>query len=266
MQLANERITAVPWAMSASVASRPFSRVPTGLESHPALMLFVVLVAAIVGGTYLARRYLPAMRALRGGLANLPVRRYEPLLVSGADELRGVVEGFNRTTMALHEQFRALETLGEIDKLLLGSAELEQVLDAVLSRVQAVTRCDCVGITLRDADAPGRGRVYLAGSGLTDLPVRRVELDDDMITTLAGESGGLTVTRCEDARHSFLKPLKEIGAEFFWVWPVRRVRSGRGDSHRRLSRGACYYDPYLASSGTQFAERLARCIVEKCPR
>ena len=39
-------------------------------------------------------------------------------------------------------------------------------------------------------------------------------------TTLATESGGLTVTRCEDARHSFLRPLNEIGSEFFWVWPV----------------------------------------------
>ena len=163
---------------------------------------------------------------------------------------------FNRSANALHEQFRALETLGEIDKLLLGSAELEQVLDAVLTRVQTVTRCDCVGITLRDADAPGRARVYLAGSGLTDLPVRRVELDDDMITTLGGEGNGLTVTRCEDARHSFLRPLKEIGAEFFWVWPVSvsdRVEAILSVGYREAPAA----DPFLASAGTQFAERLA---------
>jgi diguanylate cyclase (GGDEF)-like protein len=92
---------------------------------------------------------------------------------------------------------------------------------------------------------------------LTDLPVRRVELDDDMITTLAGESGGLTVTRCEDARHSFLKPLKEIGAEFFWVWPVSvsdRVEAILTVGYREAPATT---DPYLASSGTQFAERLA---------
>ena len=257
MQLANERITAVPWAIVSFSREQTFLARSQQVWNLIPWMLLVVLVCAIVAGTYLARRYLPALRALRGGLANLPIRRYEPLLVSGSDELRGVVASFNRTTMALHEQFRALETLGEIDKLLLGSAELEQVLDAVLSRVQAVTRCDCVGIALRDADAPGRGRVYLAGSGLTDLPVRRVELDDDMITTLAGESGGLTVTRCEDARHSFLKPLKEIGAEFFWVWPVSvsdRVEAILTVGYREAPATT---DPYLASSGTQFAERLA---------
>ena len=257
MQLANDRITAVPWAIVSFSREQTFLSRSQQVWNLLPLILLTVVICAIAGGVHLARRYLPAVRAIRAGLAYLPVRRYEPVLVPGSDELRGLIEGFNRTAMALHEQFRALETLGEIDKLLLGSAELEQVLDAVLSRVQTVTRCDCVGITLRDADAPGRGRVYLAGSGLTDLPVRRVELDDDMITTLAGESSGLTVTRCEDARHSFLKPLKEIGAEFFWVWPVSvsdRVEAILTVGYREAPGTT---DPYLASSGTQFAERLA---------
>jgi diguanylate cyclase (GGDEF)-like protein len=256
MQLANDRLTAVPWAVVSFRREQGFLDRTRDVWNLVPLMLLIVALGAIFGGIHLARRYLPAVRALRHGVANLPVRHYESLTALGADELRGLVEVFNRTAAALREQFRALETLGEIDKLLLGSAELEHVLDAVLSRVQTVTRCDCVGITLRDADAPGRGRVYLAGSGLTDLPVRRVELDDDMLTTLAAESNGLTVTRCEDARHSFLKPLKEIGAEFFWVWPVSvsdRVEAILAVGYREPPAA----DPYLAGSGTQFAERLA---------
>src|SRR5450759_542970 len=90
----------------------------------------------------------------------------------------------------------------------------------IMSRVQVLTHCQSVGITLRDADAPGRGRVYLLASGLNDLPVNRIALDDGMMETLAGETNGLTVVRCEDVRHSFLKPLADTGAVFFWVWPV----------------------------------------------
>ncbi len=66
---------------------------------------------------------------------------------------------FNSSVTVVEEQFRALQTLGEIDQLLLGSAELEQMLELILERVQTVTRCHSVGITLRDADAPGRGRM-----------------------------------------------------------------------------------------------------------
>ena len=256
MQLANERITAVPWAVVSFSHEQGFFARSKHIWNLLPTVLGAVLICALLGGFRLARRYLPAIRGLRGGLANLPARRYDFLDVMGSDEIRHLVQDFNRSANALHEQFRALETLGEIDKLLLGSAELEQVLDAVLTRVQTVTRCDCVGITLRDADAPGRARVYLAGSGLTDLPVRRVELDDDMITTLGTEGDGLTVTRCENARHSFLRPLKEIGAEFFWVWPVSvsdRVEAILSVGYREAPAA----DPYLASAGTQFAERLA---------
>jgi len=256
MQLANERITAVPWAVVSFSREQGFFARSRRVWHLLPPVLIAVLICAIFGGIRLTRRYLPAIREVRRGLSNLPARRYDALEISSSDETGDLVEGFNRTANALHEQLKALETLGEIDKLLLGSAELEQVLDAVLTRVQTVTRCDCVGITLRDADAPGRARVYLAGSGLTDLPVRRVELDDDMITTLAGESSGLTVTRCEETRHSFLRPLKEIGAEFFWVWPVNvsdRVEAILSVGYREPPAA----DPYLASSGTQFAERLA---------
>ncbi|MDB6091047.1 MAG: hypothetical protein JWN85_3831 [Gammaproteobacteria bacterium] len=256
VQLTNERVTSVPWAVVSFSREQTFFARSRHIWQMLPFIFIAILGCAVIGSLYLARRYLPALHALQRGLVALQTRGYESLTASGADETRPLIETFNRSAAALHEQFHALETLGEIDKLLLASAELEQMLDAILSRVQAVTRCHCVGITLRDADAPGRGRVYLAGAGLADLPVRRVELDDDMLTTLSTESLGLTVARCEDIRHSFLRPLKEIGAEFFWVWPVNvsdRVEAILSVGYREAPAA----EPYLARSGTQFAERLA---------
>ena len=131
--------------------------------------------------------------------------------------------------------------------------------------MQTVTRCHCVGITLRDADAPGRGRVYLAANGLTDLPVTRVELDDDMLTTLVAESRGLTIARCEDTRHSFLEPLKDIGAEFFWVWPVNvaeRVEAILAVGYREAPAA----EPHLARSGQSVCRAAGRGSVEERAR
>lgn len=256
LQLANERITAVPWAVVSFGRGDTFFARSAQVWSRLPYVLLVVLLAALLASAALTRRYLPGLFSLRAVAAALRQRRFESASVLGADELRAVGEDFNRSMTSLREHFHALETLGEIDKLLLGSAELEQVLDAVLSRVRSVTRCDCVGITLRDADAPVRGRVYLAGSGLSDLPVRRVELDEDMMVRLGAEHAGLTVTRCEDTRHSFLKPLEEIGAEFFWVWPV--LVSERLEAILAVGyREAPAADPYIANAGTQFAERLS---------
>ena len=254
--LVNERITTVPWGVVAYTQEVPFFARSKNIWAMLPFVLGALVVCALAGARYLSRGYLASLRELRIGLPGLQARRFEPLPTAGTDEPRELIETFNRSAASLQEQFHALETLGEIDKLLLGSAELEQVLEGILARVQTVTRCHCVGITLRDADAPGRGRVYLAANGLTDLPVTRVELDDDMLTTLIAESRGLTVARCEETRHSFLRPLKEIGAEFFWVWPVNvseRVEAILAVGYREAPAA----DPYLARSGSQFAERLA---------
>jgi diguanylate cyclase (GGDEF)-like protein len=47
-----------------------------------------------------------------------------------------------------------------------------------------------------------------------------VVLDEEMTQALRESTGGLTVVRCEEGRHSFLMPLQQGGSEFFWVWPV----------------------------------------------
>jgi diguanylate cyclase (GGDEF)-like protein len=254
--LVDERVTTIPWGVVAYTREIPFFARSKEVWAILPLVLAVLGICALAGARFLSGNYLASLRELRIGLPALQARRFEALPVVGSDEPRALIETFNRSAASLQEQFHALETLGEIDKLLLGSAELEQVLEGILSRVQTVTRCHCVGITLRDADAPGRGRVYLAANGLTDLPVSRVELDDDMLTTLIAETRGLTVVRCEETRHSFLKPLKEIGAEFFWVWPVNvseRVEAILTVGYRE----APATEPYLARCGSQFAERLA---------
>jgi diguanylate cyclase (GGDEF)-like protein len=256
VSLVDERITTVPWAVVAVDRGATFFSRSKEIWALLPYVLALAVLFAWLGATYLARRHVPALEAIDDGLRALADRRFERLNVAAVDETRALVRSFNHCASRLEEQFRALETLGEIDQLLLGPAELEQMLESILERVQTVTRCHSVGITLRDADAPGRGRIYLAANGLTGLPVSRVSLDDDMVATLASETEGLTITRCEEARHSFLRPLNEIGSELFWVWPVMpgdRVEAILAVGYRE----APATDPQVANCGGQFARRLA---------
>jgi len=256
LALSGERITSVPWAVVAFDGEPVFFARTQGIWGALPLLLILSLALALAAALYLARCYVPAMWRLKAALPTLETHSFERLSVAGADEPLELVDSFNACVLRLEEQFRALETLGEIDKLLLGSVDLEQALDAILSRVQTVTRCHSVGITLRDSDAPGHARTYIAATGISGLPVSRVALDEDMLTTLATESRGLTVTRCEERRHSFLIPLREIGSEFFWVWPV--MAQDRVEAILTVGyREAPVADPQIARCGGQFAERLA---------
>ncbi|HEU4623437.1 MAG TPA: EAL domain-containing protein [Steroidobacteraceae bacterium] len=256
LPLIDERITTVPWAVVAMGRGVPFFARTRDVWNLLPYAIGLALLSAWLGAEYLARRHVPALRSVEGGLRALATRRFDRVSVAAVDEPRALVRAFNAAAGSLEEQFRALETLAEIDQLLLGSAELEQMLESILERVQTVTRCHGVGITLIDGDAPGRGRIYLAANGLTGLPVSRVSLDDDMVATLASETQGLTITRCEERRHSFLQPLSEIGSEFFWVWPVapgERVEAILAVGYRE----APTLDPQVANCGSEFAQRLA---------
>jgi diguanylate cyclase (GGDEF)-like protein len=126
----------------------------------------------------------------------------------------------------------------------------------MLPRVLAVSGGDSVGVVLLDTDAPVHARVYTTSRHRSELPVARVTLDPDMIGTLHAAPNGLTVARCEEGRHSFLEPLRELGSEFFWIWPVH--------SGSRMLAALCVgFDetpapaPRLAVRGGQFAARLA---------
>ncbi len=218
--------------------------------------LAVALLGTGAAVAYLVRRYQPGLVALRDGFQDLAATGFAQVPLSGRDDMQGLLEAFNRCAQRVRQQHANLQTLSEVDRLLLQPGGLEPALDAILTRVQRVTGCNSTGIVLRDPDAPWRGRVYLAAKNRRDLPVSRVALDEDMMTTLASEPEGLTVTRCEDTRHSFLAPMKNLGSEFFWVWPVKLA------THVEAILAVGYQDPpvsdpHIAHCGGEFAARLA---------
>src|ERR1700722_4408973 len=59
MQLANERITAVPWAIVSFSREQGFLARSQQVWNLIPLMLLLVVICAVVAGLYLARRYLP---------------------------------------------------------------------------------------------------------------------------------------------------------------------------------------------------------------
>ncbi|MFI4914020.1 MAG: putative bifunctional diguanylate cyclase/phosphodiesterase [Steroidobacterales bacterium] len=226
-----------------------------GAAALPALLLSVVLV--LIGSLYLRGRWEPILGKLAVALAQLREGQFTPVpLDRAADTPRLLAESFNRTIATLEARTRTLQALAQIDRLLLESTEFEQSLDAILAHICAVTGCRGAAITLIDPDAPGHGRSFVVINGSADRPVCRIGIDEQMLETLAESPQGLTIARCEPERHSFLEPLRVVGAEFFWVWPV----AAQQQVAAVLAVG---YDkepaalPQLSAYGTECAARLA---------
>ena len=168
----------------------------------------------------LRRRWERVLEALRDALQELAQGRYQRVLLGQAgDAPRAAAVEFNRTIGVLEDKMRALASLNDIDRMLLESAELESCLDQLLDRIGKITGCDAAMLALLDPDASDHGRAYMV-AGNAHAAVNRINLDALLLSQLVQEKLGLTVGRFEPGRHSLLEPLREQGAEFFWLWPV----------------------------------------------
>jgi diguanylate cyclase (GGDEF)-like protein len=247
----------VPWRVAAIAAPPAAWAALEGIAVATSLAVLLGLALAAALGLHLAQRLRWPLVELRGAVLRMGRPQFTPLpLPLAPPELAEITAAVNDVGARLQEDVAALETLGEIDHLLLGAVELEPVLDAILARVTTVTRCQCVGIALLDADSPTHGRVFAASDDAQPLPVSRVEFDPDLIESLADAGEGVTIARCEDLRHSFLAPLRALGSEFFWVWPV--LTADRVVAVLAVGfREAPAPDPRFARHGAEFAARLA---------
>ncbi|MEP7312156.1 MAG: EAL domain-containing protein, partial [Pseudomonadota bacterium] len=245
-------------AFAVVVASRNaslWSRLQPVAEHLPILLAFGALVS-LLAAALLSRSYVPALRGFRRALLNMRdgklIAMTDPY---ASDEVLVAMDTYNRAVVNVDRQMQTLRTLGAIDTLLLNSGDLEAVLDRVLARIREVTHCRAAGVTLIDADAPGYGRLFVASSDEAQLPVSRVTLDAMVVETFVSSPDGLTIARAEEERHSFLMPLTQMGAQFFWAWPVFAgdrlaaiLAVGYGEAPR--------LDALLAGYGTECARRL----------
>jgi diguanylate cyclase (GGDEF)-like protein len=240
----------VVFSPEASFGMSAAGLLPTALGLLALTVVIAFAVAAII-----SERYLPPLQALQRGLTKLRERRFETLPRSTAEEFQPLEREFNATSVSLQRDWRAFEVLGEVDRALLAASEIDRALESVLPKFRELTRSQCVGVILLDPTAHAHGRLFMAALGADELPVQRVTFDSAMIATVREAPEGLTVARIEETRHAFLMSMRDIGAEFFWLWPV--VDDERLSAllvvgyHSEPSR-----DPAVADYGAAFAERL----------
>jgi diguanylate cyclase (GGDEF)-like protein len=177
-------------------------------------------------------------------------------LASG-DEFEQLADSFNAMTDSLREQFEALEALSEIDRLILSSPELENIIDRLLVHVRGVTGSLCASVTLVDRDEPAFGRVYFFdGDPQRRHPVTRVGLEIPGPGVPSGDKGAMVALGAGAHVPAHLATLISGGARHALVQAVRAVPTpvailalGYSDpadateSHRRFAR--------------DFADRLA---------
>jgi diguanylate cyclase len=124
------------------------------------LILLTILLVAWLSITAI-RRQLQPLAVLTQATKRIARRDFTALPnASWKDEFGDLARSFSAMSDQLRMQFSALETLSEIDRLLLRAPELESILNTLLPRIADVTHCDSVSVLLFDPDSVGHARAY----------------------------------------------------------------------------------------------------------
>ena len=135
------------------------------------------------------RLILDPLDKLKAGIQRIAVHDFQsPIHVESHDEFAEVAGAFNHMSTQLGRQFRAIHAMSEVDRAILSSLEPEDIINRLLSGLQALLSCCAVAVSRADPDSPGEAVCYIRWFGGTQAGSReRIFLDaEDIARRLNG--------------------------------------------------------------------------------
>ncbi len=221
------------------------------------LLLVASAVAALLLSIWQIRRYLRPMENLLEGTRRLARREFDTTVaVSAQDEFGELAASFNTMTASIRRQFDVLEAAADVDRLLLQSTDLEQVLDRLLPQLASILGCRTVSVLLVDRDASDQARLYdFADHGSRTVELRRIVADLSTLQDQPGSEVCATIGDEVPPGAAFLHALRGQGARHFQLWPLRHGGELAGMLCLGFAREPAGSDDTAHARG--FADRLA---------
>ena len=204
------------------------------------------------------RRQMRPLEALIEGTQRLARRDFSPLAQSTSDDEFGeLARAFSHMASSLQQQFATLESMAEIDRLLLQSPDLESVLDLLLPRVAHIVCARAVSVMLFDQDSASHARLYDYVVARDEvLAVRRVEVDASALAPGAGNLVPPIIGAASSAETpEFAAPLLVAGAVTVYLHPLRHAERIVGFLCVGFSEGSA--TEARIARAREFSDRLA---------
>ncbi|MGQ0383933.1 MAG: EAL domain-containing protein [Gammaproteobacteria bacterium] len=219
----------------------------------PALLLAVGIVL-IAAGIHV-RRTLQPIRELLAATERISSGDFRARAeIARKDEFGNLARAMNAMAAGLSRQFETLRTLGRVDRLILGGAGIEQVVERVLRHVAADLPCRAVAVVLpgRESSRVAIAHVQVPGAGAPEAC--RLTLPADALEALQAHREGKSVS--DPAGDAICRPLAAHGAARALVYPLRARERVAGVLAIGLDAGGSLDDSRLHAV-RDFAGRLA---------
>jgi len=143
------------------------------------------------------------------------------LAIKRDDEFGELGTAFDQMSDKLGRQIASLTALSEIDRLILSTQDIAQIVRAVLHRVAEVLAAEQVSITLFDPDNPEHARTYFRPPQAADsMSMNRHEAAAAERLELERDPRARTVAIGEPPFRTYLDPMREAGLSTAYLQPI----------------------------------------------
>ena len=211
------------------IVVRVVREVPSLLRDAGALQVMfpLVFVAALLFSGIVTlrvvRRYIDPLHQLSEATRAVAEQKFDVAVnIAGDDELSQLGQAFNGMARGLRQQLGSLQALSQVDRMLLESTDLEDVLGPLLPCVADVVGCNAVSVVLRDDDIDEHARTFAYHSALRrGLPVRRIELDWLAVERAIGRRRMCRESELPAEVREHLAPLELVPGSRMQIWSLR---------------------------------------------
>jgi putative nucleotidyltransferase with HDIG domain len=181
------------------------------------MSLWVVLLLSSIH----IRRSLVPLEKLKEGTYRIARRDFDSrVTVTSGDEFEELAASFNTMSGQLGRQFKALTTIGEIDRAILSALETDKIVQTLLARMPDVLSCDAVSVGLMDSNQINTARTYVSkGNAGSEKPVEAIELTPEEVRSLFDNPQHLFIDGDGNTPH-YVAPLAREGIKSFLVLPI----------------------------------------------
>ena len=141
------------WTVLTSISRQEIVRPITDFQTTFILIFAVSLLIVLMLSSSQIQRILIPLRKLTLAIQDIGNSNFDSkVVIESRDEFSDLADSFNTMGAKLSDQFQSLETMAEIDRLILSSQDAENIVQIVLVRIQEIIRCDQIGIASQDGD------------------------------------------------------------------------------------------------------------------
>jgi len=159
----NPRFLVHGWTMALSQSKAdvlsPMSDFKTIFSLVVLMSLWVVLLFSI----YYIRKSMVPLELLKKGTRRIAMKDFDyRVQITSRDEFEDLATDFNEMSDRLNRQFKALDTVAEIDRAILSSLETKTIVKTVINRMYDWFACDFVAISLIDSEQNNTAQAYFS--------------------------------------------------------------------------------------------------------